>query len=123
MAFILATLAHLHLTWIHPFGDGNGRMSRLLEFELLIRAGVPVPAAHLLSDHYNKTRDMYYSILEQTGVPPVTRQRTLSTTQPRALWMVYASRSHKCRRCSYPSCGSPTSTSGSVISTPKREPA
>ncbi|WP_303123634.1 Fic family protein [Actinomyces sp.] len=70
MAFILATLAHLHLTWIHPFGDGNGRMSRLLEFELLIRAGVPVPAAHLLSDHYNKTRDMYYSILEQTSVRP-----------------------------------------------------
>ncbi len=70
MAFILATLTHLHLTWIHPFGDGNGRISRLLEFELLIRAGVPVPATHLLSDHYNKTRDMYYSILEQTGVRP-----------------------------------------------------
>lgn len=64
---ILATLAHLHLAWIHPFGDGNGRIARLLELEILLRSGVPVPAAHLLSDHYNKTRDMYYSILERTS--------------------------------------------------------
>lgn len=64
---ILATLTHLHLAWIHPFGDGNGRISRLLELEILLRSGVPVPAAHLLSDHYNKTRDMYYSILERTS--------------------------------------------------------
>ena len=65
--FVLAALAHLHLAWIHPFGDGNGRISRLLEFEILLRASIPVPAAHLLSDHYNKTRDHYYAILERTS--------------------------------------------------------
>ena len=24
--FVLAALAHLHLAWIHPFGDGNGAL-------------------------------------------------------------------------------------------------
>lgn len=66
-AFVLAIVAHLHLAWIHPFGDGNGRISRLLEHELMLRAGIPVPAAHLLSDHYNKTRDRYYAALERTS--------------------------------------------------------
>lgn len=28
---------------------------------------IPVPAAHLLSDHYNKTPDHYYAALERTS--------------------------------------------------------
>lgn len=56
-----ATYAHLYVAWIHPFGDGNGRTARLLEFLILARCGVvPLPAAHLLSNHYNLTRDQYY---------------------------------------------------------------
>lgn len=59
-SIIKAIVAHLYLVWIHPFGDGNGRTARLLEFLLLIEAGVPTPAAHLLSNHYNHTRTEYY---------------------------------------------------------------
>lgn len=56
-----AVYAHLYIAWIHPFGDGNGRTARLLEFLILARCGmVPLPAAHLLSNHYNLTRDQYY---------------------------------------------------------------
>ena len=65
-----AIVAHLYLAWIHPFGDGNGRTARLLEFQILIDAGVPTPAAHLLSNHYNQTRAEYYCQLDrasQTG--------------------------------------------------------
>ena len=62
-----AILAHLYIAWIHPFGDGNGRTARLVEFKLCISAGVPTPAAHLLSNHYNETRLAYYSALEQTS--------------------------------------------------------
>lgn len=62
-----ATMAHLYIAWIHPFGDGNGRVARLVEFEMLIRAGVPFPAAHLLSNHYNRTRTAYYATLERTS--------------------------------------------------------
>ncbi|MBL8156277.1 MAG: Fic family protein [Anaerolineae bacterium] len=59
-----AILAHLYLAWIHPFGDGNGRVARLLEFEILLRASLPDIAVHLLSNHYNKTRDEYYRQLD-----------------------------------------------------------
>ncbi len=59
-AILRATLAHLYIAWIHPFGDGNGRTARLIEFYLLLSAGVPSPAAHLLSNHYNQTRSEYY---------------------------------------------------------------
>jgi len=66
-AILRAVLSHLYLAWIHPFGDGNGRTARLLEFHLLLSAGVPLPAAHLLSDHYNRTRAEYYRQLDQAS--------------------------------------------------------
>jgi Fic family protein len=62
-----AVIAHLYLAWIHPFGDGNGRTARLMEFHLLVGAGVPSPAAHLLSNHYNQTRAEYYRQLDQAS--------------------------------------------------------
>lgn len=59
-AILKAILAHLYLAWIHPFGDGNGRTARLVEYQILIASGIPAPAAHLLSNHYNLTRTEYY---------------------------------------------------------------
>jgi len=68
LAVISAVLAHLYIAWIHPFGDGNGRTARLLEFLILARCGmVPLPAAHLLSNHYNLTRDQYYRELDRAS--------------------------------------------------------
>jgi hypothetical protein len=65
-----AVYAHLYIAWIHPFGDGNGRTARLLEFLILASCGhVPVPAAHLLSNHYNLTRDRYYRELDLASKP------------------------------------------------------
>lgn len=64
IAIVKAVVAHLYLAWIHPFGDGNGRTARLLEFHILLSAGVPSPAAHLLSNHYNQTRTEYYRQLD-----------------------------------------------------------
>ena len=66
-AVLLAIWAHLYLAWIHPFGDGNGRTARLVEFMLLLEGGVPAPAAHILSNHYNKTRQMYYLELDKAS--------------------------------------------------------
>ncbi len=63
-----AIYAHLYLAWIHPFGDGNGRTARLVEFAILADSGmVPMPAAHLLSNHYNLTRDQYYRELARAS--------------------------------------------------------
>lgn len=67
LVIIKAVIAHLYLAWIHPFGDGNGRTSRLLEFQIIVAAGAPFPVAHLLSNHYNVTRSEYYRQLEATS--------------------------------------------------------
>ena len=62
-----ALLAHLYIAWIHPFGDGNGRTARLVDYHLLAGSGlVPTPAAHLLSNHYNQTRSRYYRVLDRS---------------------------------------------------------
>ena len=62
-----AVIAHIYFVWIHPFGDGNGRTARLIEFQILLEAGIPTPAAHLLSNFYNQTRTEYYRQLDKTS--------------------------------------------------------
>jgi Fic family protein len=62
-----AIIAHIYFVWIHPFGDGNGRTARLIEFKYLLSVGVPAAAAHLLSNHYNETRSEYYRQLTITS--------------------------------------------------------
>lgn len=62
-----AIQAHLYIAWIHPYGDGNGRTARLVEFFLLVRAGVAPECAHLLSNHYNRTRPSYYYELQRAS--------------------------------------------------------
>lgn len=64
-AMVEAIVAHIYIEWIHPFGDGNGRTGRLLEFYILMRSGVPNIVSHLLSNHYNETRDEYYREIEK----------------------------------------------------------
>lgn len=64
---LAAIAAHLYFVWIHPFGDGNGRTARLIEFRFLLQAGFPTPAAHLLSNFYNQTRTEYYRQLDRAG--------------------------------------------------------
>lgn len=66
-AILKAIVAHVYLAWIHPFGDGNGRTARLIEYALLVAAGVPQPACHLLSNHYNQTRSRYYQQLDHAS--------------------------------------------------------
>ncbi|BAH32954.1 Fic family protein [Rhodococcus erythropolis] len=64
-AVLAAILAHLYIAWIHPFGNGNGRLARLIEVQILSESGVvPIIATNLLSDFYNKTRNEYYLALD-----------------------------------------------------------
>lgn len=64
-AVVQAIVTHVYLEWIHPFGDGNGRTGRLLEFYILLRANNPDIASHILSNHYNETRPEYYRQLDR----------------------------------------------------------
>jgi Fic family protein len=67
LAILKAVVAHLYIAWIHPFCDGNGRTARLLELLILLKANVPSAAGHLLSNHYNETRSIYYDELAKTS--------------------------------------------------------
>lgn len=67
LTLVKAIVAHIYLAWIHPFGDGNGRTARLVEFHVLFAGGLPLPAAHILSDHYNRTRTQYYRELDKAS--------------------------------------------------------
>jgi Fic family protein len=62
---IQAIVSHIYIEWIHPFGDGNGRTGRLLEFYILLRGNSPNIASHILSNHYNLTRSEYYRQLDK----------------------------------------------------------
>lgn len=66
-AVVQAIVTHVYIEWIHPFGDGNGRTGRLLEFYILLRAGNPDIASHILSNHYNLTRPEYYRRLQKAN--------------------------------------------------------
>ena len=52
---------------IHPFNDGNGRMSRLLTLLLLYRAGYVVGKYISIEKEIEKTKETYYEALQQSS--------------------------------------------------------
>ena len=52
---------------IHPFGDGNGRMSRLLTLLLLYRAGYIVGKYISIEKMIEQTKETYYEALENSS--------------------------------------------------------
>ena len=63
---IRAILGHLFFEMIHPFGNGNGRVGRLLELDLLARGGVPFPAALGLTSYYNEHKTQYFEVIRRS---------------------------------------------------------
>lgn len=80
---IKVALAHHRFAWIHPFGNGNGRVVRLLTYTLLIKYGFNVkvggrvlnPTAVFCND-----RERYYAMLGQADT---------GTLEGRETWCVY----------------------------------
>ena len=52
---------------VHPFNDGNGRMSRLLTTLLLYRQGYVVGRYISIESKIEKTKEKYYAVLKQCG--------------------------------------------------------
>lgn len=53
---------------IHPFNDGNGRMSRLLTLLLLYQNGYEVGKYISIEKQIEKTKDAYYDMLAQSDI-------------------------------------------------------
>lgn len=65
--FVLKTaVAHLWFVTVHPFEDGNGRISRALSDMLLARSDEQTNRFYSMSTQIRKERNSYYEILEKT---------------------------------------------------------
>ena len=76
-------LAHHRFAWIHPFGNGNGRVVRLLTYTLLIKYGFNVQAGGRVLNPtavFCNDRDRYYAMLSKADA---------GTPEGREAWCVY----------------------------------
>ena len=64
--FIMAAVAHLWFVTIHPFDDGNGRISRTLADMFLSRLDEDSARYYSMSAEINRNKKAYYDVLERT---------------------------------------------------------
>lgn len=64
---VKAAMAHLNLVMIHPFRDGNGRMSRCLQTLVLARDQILAPEFCSIEEYLGRNTDSYYRILGEVG--------------------------------------------------------
>jgi Fic family protein len=64
---IKAAMAHLNLTMIHPFKDGNGRMARALQTLVLSRDGFISPVFSSIEEWLGRNTPAYYDVLALVG--------------------------------------------------------
>ena len=76
---IKAGIAHLGFVTIHPFDDGNGRLTRLITSLQLARATESKICLYSLSAQLKKEKTSYYQMLEQT------QKGTLDITE----WLIW----------------------------------
>ncbi len=64
---LLIPMFVLDFLCIHPFNDGNGRMSRLLTLLLLYRSGYIVGKYISIETIIEKTKEIYYDVLQDSS--------------------------------------------------------
>lgn len=61
---VRAAMAHLHLVSIHPFRDGNGRISRIVQSLVLARGGLLAPEFVSIEEYLGSNTSAYYATLQ-----------------------------------------------------------
>jgi len=64
---VRGAMAHLNLTMIHPFKDGNGRMARALQTMVLAREGILSPVFSSIEEYVGRNPQEYYNVLAEVG--------------------------------------------------------
>jgi Fic/DOC family len=62
---VRAAMAHLHVVSVHPFRDGNGRISRIVQSLVLAREGLLAPEFNSIEDYLGRATNEYYGALRQ----------------------------------------------------------
>lgn len=76
-ALIAAAMAHLNLTLIHPFSDGNGRMARCLQSFVLGSAfGALSPVFTSIEEYLGRNTASYYAALAETAAGSWSPERS-----------------------------------------------
>lgn len=66
-SIVRGAMAHLNLVMVHPFRDGNGRMSRCLQTLVLARDKILAPAWCSIEEYLGANTQRYYEVLGQVG--------------------------------------------------------
>ncbi|AIA07677.1 filamentation induced by cAMP protein Fic [Streptomyces noursei] len=74
---VRAAMAHLNLVKIHPWSDGNGRMSRSLQTLVIARGGVLAPEFSSIEEWLGMPGNTweYYKVLREVGGPVYSPER------------------------------------------------
>jgi Fic family protein len=62
---VRAAMAHLHVISVHPFRDGNGRVSRIVQSLVLAREGLASPEFLSIEEHLGAHTQEYYAALRE----------------------------------------------------------
>jgi Fic family protein len=62
---VRAAMAHLHLASVHPFRDGNGRISRIVQSLVLARDGLAAPEFLSIEEYLGAHTPDYYAALRE----------------------------------------------------------
>jgi len=62
---VRAAMTHLHVVSVHPFADGNGRISRIAQSLVLARAGLLAPEFSSIEEYLGRHTGDYYRVLQQ----------------------------------------------------------
>ena len=88
-ALVAAAMAHLNLTLIHPFSDGNGRMARCLQSFVLGSAfGALSPVFTSIEEYLGRNTASYYVALTDTAAGSWSPERS---TRP---WIEFCLTAH-----------------------------
>jgi Fic family protein len=63
---VRAAMAHLHVVSVHPFRDGNGRISRIVQSLVLAREGLASPEFFSIEEYLGSHTQDYYAALRET---------------------------------------------------------
>jgi len=61
---VRAAMAHLHVVSVHPFRDGNGRISRIVQSLVLAREGLLAPEFSSIEEYLGRNTQQYHRVLQ-----------------------------------------------------------